>query len=61
MQKIANKVEYKNYILIFTDYYKKILHIKCALVDSNTKLRAKMAFINCQISYEEIRPVKTKG
>ena len=24
MQKIANKVEYKNYILIFTDFYKKM-------------------------------------
>ena len=30
----------------------KVLHIKCASVDSNTKLRAKMAFINCRISNE---------
>ena len=26
----------------------KVLHIKCVSVDSNTKLRAKMAFINCR-------------
>ena len=31
----------------------KILHIKCASVDSVTKLRAKMAFINCRICHEE--------
>ena len=31
----------------------KVLHIKCASVDSNAKLRAKMAFINCRISHEE--------
>ena len=31
----------------------QVLHIKCASVDSNTKLRAKMAFINCRISHEE--------
>ena len=31
----------------------KILLTKCASVDSNTKLRAKMAFINCNISHEE--------
>ena len=31
----------------------KVLHINCASNDSNTKLRAKMAFINCRISHEE--------
>ena len=31
----------------------KILHIKCASVDSNTRLRAKLAFVNCRISREE--------
>ena len=31
----------------------KILHIKCASVDSNTRLRAKLAFVNCRISHEE--------
>ena len=31
----------------------KILHTKCASVDSQTKLRAKMAFLNCRISNEE--------
>ena len=29
-------------------------HIKCDLVDSNMKLRAKIAFKNCRISHEEI-------
>ena len=31
----------------------KILHLKCASVDENTKIRARMAFMNCKISYEE--------
>ena len=31
----------------------KILHIKCASIDSNTRLRAKLAFVNCRISHEE--------
>ena len=31
----------------------KVLHIKSASVDSNTKQRAKMAFINCRMSHEE--------
>ena len=31
----------------------KILHTKCASIDSNTKLRAKLAFVNCRISHEE--------
>ena len=31
----------------------KILHLKCASVDENTKIRARTAFMNCKISYEE--------
>ena len=31
----------------------KVLHMKCASVDHNTKLRAKMAFINCRIQHDE--------
>ena len=31
----------------------KVLHTKCASVDSHTRLRAKMAFINCRIANEE--------
>ena len=31
----------------------KILHTKCTSVDSNKKLRAKLAFVNCRISHEK--------
>jgi len=31
----------------------KVLHLKCASIDAQTKLRAKLAFINCRISNEE--------
>ena len=31
----------------------KILHMKCASIDAQTKLRAKMAFDNCRISNDE--------
>ena len=31
----------------------KILHMKCAAIDSHTKMRAKMAFLNCKITQEE--------
>ena len=31
----------------------KVLHMKCASIDAQTKLRAKMAFNNCRISNEE--------
>ena len=31
----------------------RALHIKCASVDSQTRLRAKTAFIDCRISQEE--------
>ena len=31
----------------------KVLHLKCASFDENTKLRAKMAFFNCKITSEE--------
>ena len=31
----------------------KVLHKKCASIYSHTKMRAKMAFINCKISQEE--------
>ena len=31
----------------------QVLHIICASVDSNTKIRAKMTFINCRILLEE--------
>ena len=31
----------------------KVLHMKYAFIDSHTKIRAKMAFINCKISQEE--------
>ena len=31
----------------------RCLHTKCASYDSNSKLRAKLAFINCRISQEE--------
>ena len=31
----------------------KVLHMKCASIDAQTKLRAKMAFTNCKISNEE--------
>ena len=31
----------------------KILHTKCASVNSNTKLRAKLAFVNCRKNQEE--------
>ena len=31
----------------------RILHTKCASVDSHTKLRAKLAFVNCRIAHEE--------
>ncbi len=29
------------------------MHLKCASIDAQTKLRAKIAFINCRISNEE--------
>ena len=31
----------------------KVLHLKCASIDTQTKLRAKMAFINCRVSNDE--------
>ena len=31
----------------------KVLHMKCASVDENTKLRAKMQFLSCRIGNEE--------
>ena len=31
----------------------QILHMKCAAIDSHTKIRAKMVFINCKITQEE--------
>ena len=31
----------------------KVLHMKCASVDENTKLRAKMQFLPCKIGNEE--------
>ena len=31
----------------------EILHMKCASIDEQTRLRAKMAFHNCRISHEE--------
>ena len=31
----------------------KSLHTKCTSIESNTRLRAKLAFVNCGISHEE--------
>ena len=31
----------------------KILHMKCASVDESTKLRARMQFLSCQMTFEE--------
>ena len=31
----------------------KVLHMKCASIDAQTKLRAKLAFTNCRVSHEE--------
>ena len=31
----------------------QVLHMKCASVDENTKLRARMQFLSCKMTYEE--------
>ena len=31
----------------------KVLHMKCASVDENTKLRARMQFLSCKMTFEE--------
>ena len=31
----------------------KVLHIKCASVDENTKLRARIQFLSCKMTFEE--------
>ena len=31
----------------------KVLHMKCASVDGNTKLRARMQFLSCKMTFEE--------